>query len=1531
MVPKKNIIIFGLVALIIVGAVSAVEFESKEQETIELNFSFDKPVIETKTISDQWYHTVIMENLPTAAMTGEPRLPVKVVHILLPPNSQIEEIKVTASEKISLGEGYNLEPQGASLPLSKHTPPGSLYQNPLIYNSSKPFPEDVYNEKSISYFRGYPILSLALYPLHYVPDKGELFYYEEMDVIVKTRRGETNELLRALPQDEVSVRKMVDNPSVAQSYTQSSSSIAPLGTNYSYVIITDETLENAFQPLVEHKSQFISARIVNLSYIQSSYSGADLPEKIRNFITYAYQNWNTEYVLLGGDDDVIPHRGFYGYVASDPPEEDYDIPADLYYAALDGTWNDDQDSRWGEPNEADWYAEVYVGRAPVSNSNEATTFVNKVIAFETTNKPNIVQLHQSRLEHDNIPDSRETPEACASWIPEFYTINKLYEENEVVTKTKWVNAFSDGCLIIQHLGHGTYFRYVLNYEKDGEITWHNSDASELSNDFYPLHIAPICFAGAFDYNDCLGENYLLNGGGGTSACILNSRYGWYSSSNAHKYSGEFVERQFYTLFSGGIENLGKMMQLAKEYFAFSATTDTTYRWCYYEINLLGDPETPVLSFRGHHEPVLSYSPSSHDFGDMFEGQTASTTFEIWNSGVGTLAYSLSESCNWVYVSPTGGSSSGEHDTITVDINTTGLSLGHHLCNVLITSDNGSEIFTIEVTIVPEPGVVWVDDGYNMFTPGWMYDHFDNIQDGIDTVSEDGLVYVYNGIYNENIVINKKINLIGEKKNKTVIAGSWGNEVVNLTADYVTISNITIGNGGNWPNAGIEIYHSSNSNVTNCIVSRNPYGISLYSSPHTTFRNVALENNTYSLGIYGQDITHFYQDIDTSNTINGKPIYYVVEQGGLTFDNTIDMSFLGLISCTDITIKNLTLAHNCQGLLLVNTSHSAVTNCTFYNNHVGIFLSHSPKNYVRYTNIYNNSGYGVYNDNSQSHYTTNAMYNYWGSSEGPYHIINLNGTGDNVSNNVEFIPWLAAHVKGGKNESITEGENIVNTAGETDVMLHINATNKTDVTIISYKETPFEEPHAVRSIGKYIDVFIENESLIIWPITILIYYTQEDLDNAGLIETQLLGIYFFNESSNEWELYTDTGVNTTNVVVNDKQYAGYAWANAMHLTKLTICGDISPPQTTYSLTPSSPNGENEWYVGNVTITLNAVDDTSGVNKTFYKIDNGNWAEYTNPFKADDDGVHIIKCYSTDTIGNEEQIKSFSVKVDKTNPETTHSLTPSDPNGKNGWYTTDVEVTLLPYDASSGLDITKYRIGDGNWQNYAGEFIVSTEGEHSIEYYSIDNAGNAESEKVLTIKIDKTNPETTYTLIPSTPNGENGWYTTDTTFMLSPTDTVSRVNTTYYRINEGEWETYTSPLIISREGETTINFYSIDRAGHTETPHTKIVKIDKTHPTLDIENPDKGYLYLFGRAIMPTLRNKTVILGGITVEVNATDEVSEIKNVEFYVDGNLSHNDSSPPYTWKWRTAIGRYELKAMALDTAGRTASEEMTITIFSVF
>jgi len=98
-------------------------------------------------------------------------------------------------------------------------------------------------------------------------------------------------------------------------------------------------------------------------------------------------------------------------------------------------------------------------------------------------------------------------------------------------------------------------------------------------------------------------------------------------------------------------------------------------------------------------PQLAYDPTSHDFGGVLIDTTISTDFEIWNSGGDTLTYTLSESCDWLTLSTTSGTSNGEHDTITINIDTNGLTTGGYNYDISINSDGGDGTFNVQVNVV----------------------------------------------------------------------------------------------------------------------------------------------------------------------------------------------------------------------------------------------------------------------------------------------------------------------------------------------------------------------------------------------------------------------------------------------------------------------------------------------------------------------------------------------------------------------------------------------------------------------------------------------------------------------------------------------------------------------------------------------------------------------------------------------------------------------------------------------------------------
>ena len=114
-------------------------------------------------------------------------------------------------------------------------------------------------------------------------------------------------------------------------------------------------------------------------------------------------------------------------------------------------------------------------------------------------------------------------------------------------------------------------------------------------------------------------------------------------------------------------------------------------------------------------PELSYSPQSYNFGHKLEGETYLTTFEIWNSGIQTLTYSLIENCDWITVYPNSGTSSGEHDTITVSIDTKGLKQYSNSYDISIDTNGGVGYFTVTVLIGESYHNITVEQAWDLLT------------------------------------------------------------------------------------------------------------------------------------------------------------------------------------------------------------------------------------------------------------------------------------------------------------------------------------------------------------------------------------------------------------------------------------------------------------------------------------------------------------------------------------------------------------------------------------------------------------------------------------------------------------------------------------------------------------------------------------------------------------------------------------------------------------------------------------------------
>ena len=147
-------------------------------------------------------------------------------------------------------------------------------------------------------------------------------------------------------------------------------------------------------------------------------------------------------------------------------------------------------------------------------------------------------------------------------------------------------------------------------------------------------------------------------------------------------------------------------------------------------------------------------------------------------------------------------------------------------------------------------------------------------------------------------------------------------------------------------------------------------------------------------------------------------------------------------------------------------------------------------------------------------------------------------------------------------------------------------------------------------------------------------------------------------------------------------------------------------------------------------------------------------------------------------------------------------------------TPLSFTVLDR-SGAGIRLTRYRIDEDPWNDYASAFALNGEGAHAIEWFSEDNAGNTEAVKSITLWVDDTPPQTTITR-------EEGHVTQDSRFTLSARDSGVGVAGTEYRVDGGPWTPYTEPFSLP-QGEHTVGYRSVDYLDNREEERTFSVTV------------------------------------------------------------------------------------------------------------
>ncbi|MBD3166867.1 hypothetical protein GF324_09730, partial [bacterium] len=546
---------------------------------------------------------------------GEPILPVRSHTFLLPPGEALHKVEVKQILWETVAKGVTVLPQGAFLPISQME-----YADPepdaSIYNSNSFFPLKPVSDLQTGYLRGHSIGSYLLHPLRWNPDSGELQVAREVQLQIQSAPDSEAEaalaLLKTGSRTERLLRQCVDELSHLPRYNalDDLDELEP-----SMIIICSDAWTDEWEEYAEFKrTRGIETLVLSTADIYNDFEGDDNQEKIRNAILDYYLFHTTEYVLLGGDVNTVPYRGFYNSTAG---QTDYNIPADLYYSGLDGSWNSDGDNRWGEENEDDLYQEVSIGRAPITSTSMLEDWIAKQVAYQ--DDPVVDEMTNALMvgedlgwvnwggEHkDEVRFGSSNYGYSTEGFPAGWDVSTIYDMDNVWSVPELFSELNSGVHIVNHLGHSnvTYTMKASNHHvTDSQLT------NNGTNHTHYMAYSQGCYCGAFEQNSITEKWTTI--ANGAFAYISNSRYGWGSGSSTNGPSQRY-DREFFDAFFGEeIHRIGDTNRDSK-HDCIPVIGQTCMRWCFYELNLFGDPSIDL--YTGQPEEMTVNLPAQYFIG-----------------------------------------------------------------------------------------------------------------------------------------------------------------------------------------------------------------------------------------------------------------------------------------------------------------------------------------------------------------------------------------------------------------------------------------------------------------------------------------------------------------------------------------------------------------------------------------------------------------------------------------------------------------------------------------------------------------------------------------------------------------------------------------------------------------------------------------------------------------------------------------------------------------------------------------------------
>ncbi|SNT37589.1 hypothetical protein SAMN05421640_3618 [Ekhidna lutea] len=298
------------------------------------------------------------------------------------------------------------------------------------------------------------------------------------------------------------------------------------------------------------------------------------------------------------------------------------------------------------------------------------------------------------------------------------------------------------------------------------------------------------------------------------------------------------------------------------------------------------------------------------------------------------------------------------------------------------------------------------------------------------------------------------------------------------------------------------------------------------------------------------------------------------------------------------------------------------------------------------------------------------------------------------------------------------------------------------------------------------------------------------------------------------------------------------------------------------------------------------------------------KYSSPMYLDSEGYNTIRTpWKVDpetkkTIYPKEEV-IFELYADSKPPTSSISFDSDKPARlDNKVILKACAISLSSKDETSGIESIYYSLDNAPFQKYASPISLTDEKTYSFTYYAVDNVGNVEEQKSLSIQVDNSAPTTSMEVEGDL--SEN-IVSSRSSISLNANDKISNVSKTFYTIDEGRTFEYGSPISLAglSEGEHTITYFSVDMVDNNEEKKTYSFYLDKSAPRVIDE--------IIGNTFIAN--GKEYYSGRTKLKLVAMDNKAGVKEIRYSVNGGEFKLYEAPFYL----TQSGNLNIEVLAMD------------------